>query len=154
MAEKNCLMLDSVDLPRIRDAFSKCIDDLTTKTDFDVMHKYLNDTEIGKKRMQFVFILRGGDSSLARSQELYNGICKESDEYFMHWFNAVKCALSRTANQNNGKHQEVLEKIRQLQDAEAAELNTSPKRSQRMMSHVASSSLMSCKVSICVYQCM
>lgn len=106
----------------VRDIFSKCKDDLIQNTDFDVMYEKLNDTDIGRKRMSSIFVLRAysrGDnnqrSSLARSQKLYNAISKEKDEYFAQWFNAIMLTLSRTGNENNGKHQEVLEKISGIQ---------------------------------------
>ena len=101
----------------IRDTFTKCMKDLVEKTDFDVMYAELNNTDIGRKRMSCVFILRA-DSSFKNSQELYNGITKENDEEFAHWFDAIKHSLNRTGNTNNGKHQEVWDKIsRLLQDS-------------------------------------
>ena len=106
MAERDYSLGDSL---RIRDAFTKCIKDLVEKTDFDVMYEELNNTDIGRKRMSFIFILRGGHSSRDRSQQLYEGINKENDEEFVHWFTEIKRSLSRTANRNNGKHQEILE---------------------------------------------
>lgn len=140
------------DLPRLRDAFSKCKNDLVKRTDFDVMYKYLIDTDIGKKRMSCVFILRGGDSSLTRSRELYDAIYKEDDECFVHWFDAIKRALSRTANGNNGQHQEVLETINIAQDApQVTELSTTVKRPRAISPSLMSSTVSSCMlVTVCV----
>ena len=107
------------DLPLIRDAFTKCMKDLIEKTDFDVMYEELINTDIGKDRMHYVFVLRAEvrseQSSQARSQELYSQIAtKENGENFLHWFNAILLSLYRTGNQNSGKHQEVSDKISAL----------------------------------------
>ena len=111
MAGKDYLLREAQleDSSRIRDAFTKCIKQLVEKTDFDVMYEELNNTDIGKRRMSCIFILRGGHSPRERSQELYNGIHKENDKDFVQWFNEIKRSLSRTANKNNGKHQEILD---------------------------------------------
>ena len=100
-------------LPLIRSAFTRCIEDLVEKTDFDVMYNEINNTNVGKERMPYVFVLRADswDSTQDKSQELYNGINKEKDEHFFRWFNTIKLTLHRTGNQNNGKHQEVWEKM-------------------------------------------
>ena len=137
MAEMMAYSLE--DSPRIRDAFTKCIKKhLVEKSDFDVMYEELNNTDIGKKRMGRVFILRGGHSSLEKSQELYDGIYKENDKDFVNWFNEIKRSLSRTANKNNGKHQEILEIFLEL-------LQDSPHDHSLRTS--MSSRFMSCKVS-------
>ena len=133
MAEKDYSLDDS---PRIRHAFTKCIKHLVEKTDFDIMYEELNNADIGKKRMSCIFILRAGDSPRERSQELYDGIYKENDKEFVQWFNEIKHSLSRTANKNNGKHQEILEIfLKLLQDTSQYSSSTS------------SPQFMSCKVS-------
>ena len=116
MAGKDHLLREArlEDSPRIRDVFTKCIAHLVEKTDFDVMYEELNNTDIGKRRMSYIFILRGGHSPREKSQELYNGIYKESDKDFVQWFNEIKRSLSRTANKNNGKHQEILDMFLEL----------------------------------------
>ena len=78
------------------------------------MYDELCNTEIGKIRMSYVFILRASPEKARDehySQELYNNICKEHDEYFSLWFKAIRGALSKTGNKNNGKHEEVAEAI-------------------------------------------
>ena len=96
----------------------------------------MNNADIGKKRMSCIFILRAGDSPRERSQELYDGIYKENDKEFVQWFNEIKHSLSRTANKNNGKHQEILEIfLKLLQDTSQYSSSTS------------SPQFMSCKVS-------
>ena len=105
--------LDDSDL--MRDTFKKCKDDLIQNTTFDIMYEKLNNTDVGIKRMSHIFVLRAytksRQSSLAISRKLYNAISKEKDEDFVHWFNAIVSALRQTGNENNGKHQELLEKI-------------------------------------------
>ena len=103
----------SYDLRLLRNVFTDCRKDLIESTDFDVMYDKLNSTDIGKRRMSYIFVLRaysGGEVD-GRSSLLYNAINKEIDEDFVHWFDAITSALSQTGNENNGKHQEVLEKI-------------------------------------------
>ena len=130
MAEKD-LSLDNV--RQMRHTFANCIEDLVKGTDFNLMYKELNTTDIGKRRMSHVFILKGGQLSQQNSQQLYDGICKEKDREFICWIKEIKRSLSRTANcgRNNGKHQQILE---MLQDS-------SQNTRQDM------SPLMSCKVS-------
>ena len=123
----SCSSLD--DLPLLRNAFTKCLKDLIEETDFNVMYEELNNTEIGKRRMSSIFVLRAGNndeiSLLANAQELYNRISQENDENFVSWFNEIKYSLSRTGNKNRGKHQEVWEKISSiLQDSQQ---NSMPK---------------------------
>ena len=114
------LTLDN--LPLMQEAFTECIKDLVEDTDFDVMYEQLINTDIGKERMPCVFVLRADSyrgahevrskrSMQRKSQELYNGINEEKGEYFVRWFNAIMVSLKRTGNENNGKHQEVEEKI-------------------------------------------
>ena len=110
------------DLPLMREAFTECMKDLAGNTDFDVMYEQLINTDIGKERMPYVFVLRADSyrgahearskhSMQRKSQELYNGINKEKSEYFVRWFNTIMVSLNRTGNENNGKHQEVGDKI-------------------------------------------
>ena len=108
MAEKD-LSLD--DVPQMRRAFANCIEYLVEGTDFNVMYKDLNTTDIGKRRMPHVFILKGGQSSQQNSQQLYDGISKENDDEFICWIDELKYSLGRTANTNNGKHQQILETL-------------------------------------------
>ena len=112
----------SYDLRLLRNAFADRRKDLIESTDFDAMYDKLNSTDIGKRRMSHIFVLRaysGGEVD-RRSLLLYDEISKEKDEDFVHWFDAITSALSQTGNENNGKHQEVLEKIwRILQDSKS-----------------------------------
>ena len=128
MAERD-FSLD--DVSQIRRAFANCIKDLVEGTDFNVMYKELNNTDIGKQRMSHVFILKGGQTLQQNSQQLYDGIYKEEDKEFICWIEEIKRSLCRTANRNNGKHQQILEMLQgSLQNMRQ---NISP--------------LMSCKVS-------
>ena len=110
------------DLSLMREAFTECMKDLAGNTDFDIMYEQLINTDIGKERMPYVFVLRADSYRAAhearskhsmqrKSQELYNGINKEKSEYFVRWFNTIMVSLNRTGNENNGKHQEVRDKI-------------------------------------------
>jgi len=104
-------------LPLIRDAFTKCKKYLVEKTDFDIMYEELINTDIGEERMPCIFVLRadlGGDNDEHLSQELYNRIDEENDKEFVQWFDAIRHALGRTGNTNNGKHQEVWESISKI----------------------------------------
>lgn len=101
---------------RYRCVFQVCFTDLCNKTEFDVMYRELNNTEIGKNRMTKIFILRADtDAAYERSaQELYNGIAGENNDYFIQWFNAIKDVLDRTGNEKNGEHADLSERISTL----------------------------------------
>ena len=106
---------DCLPVELLRDTFNKCINELIEKTEFGAMYDELCNTEIGKIRMFHVFVLRATSPDKARdeqfSHELYDGIFKEHDEHFSLWFKAIRVALSKTGNKNNGKHEEVAEAI-------------------------------------------
>lgn len=81
------------------------------------LYGQLLDTDIGKRRMRYVYVLRAthDQASQARSRELYEGIKNElNDEDFRSWFHAIDLSLSRSSNENGGKHQEVLDKISKI----------------------------------------
>ena len=127
----------SLDDPRLlRDVFANCIKDLIENTDFDVMYDKLNNTDAGKNRMSYIFVLRaysGGEID-GRSSLLYNAIRKEKDEDFVHWFDAITSALRQTGNENNGKHQEVLEKISDELQEKLQERRLQDSKNKLMMS--------------------
>lgn len=105
---------DSLPVELLRDTFNKCTNELIEKTEFGVMYNELCNTEIGKIRMFHVFVLRASPDKASDEQfshELYDGIFKERDEHFSLWFKAIRDSLSKTGNNNNGKHEEVAESI-------------------------------------------
>jgi len=104
------------DVELVRDSFKKLIKNLVKDTDFEVMYKELNDSDIGKSRMPNVFVLRANpdSSNECLSQELYNGIITESDKNFLLWIKAMRSALRRTGNSKDGKHAVVEESISDL----------------------------------------
>jgi len=102
------------DVELVRDSFKKLIQNLVENTDFEVMYKELNDSDIGKSRMPNVFVLRAGSTALNSSRELYSGIVTESDKNFLLWVKAMRSALRRTGNTKDGKHAAVEESISDL----------------------------------------
>jgi len=104
------------DVELVRDSFKQLIQNLVKDTDFEVMYKELNDSDIGKSRMPSVFVLRANpdSSNECLSRELYNGIVTESDTNFLLWIEAMRSALRRTGNTKDGKHAVVEEIISDL----------------------------------------
>ena len=142
-------MEDSEYIKLVRESFKKLIQNLVKDTDFEVMYKELNDSDIGKSRMPSVFVLKAGSGNECLSRELYDGIVTENDKNFLQWIETVRLALRRTGNTKDGKHAVLEESISDLlkKAAKTKRAKPAPKTKNPQRTGNASELLLSSNVS-------